>query len=316
MKVLRFTAVLLLAVGMFSATAIAQDDCTTAVSVLAQPAGGFDPCLDTIPAAVPLGGCTSGNSLNDIWLSFVATATEHRIRTDVSSAGTDSDFIVYSGTCGSLTAIGCDEDGVSPCCLSDTCVVGLTPGATYYVQLGAWGSEADCCGQPPGIFNPYLFSCGLYHVDIEAAPAGTTCGDGIISCVAAGYPGAEECDDGNTTDGDCCSATCQDEEICGNGCIEGAEQCDDHNLINGDGCSSTCKNEYRCGNNIIEPLNNPPEVCDGTATPPCPDGSYCSLDCQCVEGIPAVSEWGLAVLTLIGLVSGTILFGRRRVAVR
>jgi len=32
-------------------------------------------------------------------------------------------------------------------------------------------------------------------------------------------------------------------------------------------------------------------------------------------GIPAVSEWGLAVLTLIGLVSGTILFGRRRVAV-
>ena len=61
-------------------------------------------------------------------------------------------------------------------------------------------------------------------------------------------------------------------------------------------------------------INQPSEECDGTALPQCPSGSYCATNCLCVVGIPAVSEWGLAVLTLIGLVSGTILFGRRRVA--
>lgn len=103
------------------------------------------------------------------------------------------------------------------------------------------------------------------------------CGNGILdNDTVTGVH--EQCDDGNTVDGDGCSATCQLEhcgndvldlfeqcdgthglqpcnattclqEICGNGVIDNDdahnihEQCDDGNTEDGDGCSSTCQNE-------------------------------------------------------------------------
>jgi hypothetical protein len=298
MKVMKFAAVLLLAVGMFSTTAIANnpgDDCATAV-----PApGGLDPCLDKNPTG-PLGGCTSFGSLYDVWVSFVAPSTSARVRTDLSSAGTDSDYIVWDA-CGG-NRIGCSEDdGTAPgsgCCLGNICVGGLTVGNTYYVQLGAWAAGQDLSGF--GLPNPYLYSCGVYNIDIEAAG---TCGDSVVDC-------GEQCD----PPGPCCSATCQNVIICGNGCIEGTEDCEgpgDPVCPGGAICQADCTcPPIICGNNLVEAG----EECDGTGTPLCPEGSQCNRLCRCYTGIPAVSEWGLAVLTLIGLVSGTILFGRRRVA--
>jgi cysteine-rich repeat protein len=53
----------------------------------------------------------------------------------------------------------------------------------------------------------------------------------------------EQCDDGNQAPGDGCSPTCQFEEVgtqCGNGSLEGREVCDDGNTDNGDGCNPTC----------------------------------------------------------------------------
>ena len=44
--------------------------------------------------------------------------------------------------------------------------------------------------------------------------------------------------------------TCETANTCGNGTIEGIEECDDGNTSDGDGCSSICEVEY-CGNSII-----------------------------------------------------------------
>jgi cysteine-rich repeat protein len=68
----------------------------------------------------------------------------------------------------------------------------------------------------------------------------------------------EQCDDGNATDGDGCSATCKPEagwvcstlpckriSVCGDGFITGTESCDDSNVEAGDGCSATCALEYK-----------------------------------------------------------------------
>jgi hypothetical protein len=174
MKVCKFVAVLLLAVGMFSTTAIAQDDCATAVAA----PGPVDPCLDTTPTG-PLGGCTGGGGVDDVWLTFVAPATSTRVRTDIGSAGTDSNFLVYSssdGTCaGVLTVVGCTEDISGSNFLSNTCVGGLTVGATYFVRLGDWADGA----------------CGPYVVTISGEG---TCGNGTVEC-------GEACDDSNTVDG-------------------------------------------------------------------------------------------------------------------
>ncbi len=64
------------------------------------------------------------------------------------------------------------------------------------------------------------------------------CGDDITSP-------DEVCDDGNTLDGDACSARCDSTETCGNGTTDLTlgEDCDDGNFIEHDGCSSVCKVE-------------------------------------------------------------------------
>lgn len=63
------------------------------------------------------------------------------------------------------------------------------------------------------------------------------CGNGVLN-------GAEECDDGNVTNGDGCSAQCTKEgPTCGNGILEALEECDDGNTISGDKCSAACKIE-------------------------------------------------------------------------
>jgi cysteine-rich repeat protein len=69
------------------------------------------------------------------------------------------------------------------------------------------------------------------HCDGDQGPE---CGNGQVEV-------GEQCDDGNKTAGDGCSATCELElPICGNGIVEHGEECDDGNLINGDGCSVVC----------------------------------------------------------------------------
>jgi cysteine-rich repeat protein len=63
-----------------------------------------------------------------------------------------------------------------------------------------------------------------------------TCPDGHVDA-------GEQCDDGNTVNGDGCSSTCRVEHVCGDESIDAGEQCDDGNTVNGDGCSSTCRIE-------------------------------------------------------------------------
>jgi len=70
------------------------------------------------------------------------------------------------------------------------------------------------------------------------------CGDGSRT------PG-EECDDGNTQNGDGCSVACIREiptvvaskSLCGNGIVEQGEECDDGNPRDLDGCSASCMRE-------------------------------------------------------------------------
>lgn len=137
--------------------AFGQDDCATRVTAV-QNGGGVlipDPCNDTSPTAYVSGTgvygtgayCTGGGSTKDMWAEFVATSSDVRIRTDIGSVGTDSNFLVYRIN---NQADVCDEAGWSPwwCSedevgyLGDVVVSGLTPGDSVLVQIGTW---ADLC---------------------------------------------------------------------------------------------------------------------------------------------------------------------------
>lgn len=81
------------------------------------------------------------------------------------------------------------------------------------------------------------------------------CGDRIVDA-------GEQCDDGNTANGDGCSSTCQMETRCGNGTLENGEECDDGNTVSGDGCGGTdtcpCQREVQA----------PPVFCSAYPSPP------------------------------------------------
>jgi cysteine-rich repeat protein len=91
------------------------------------------------------------------------------------------------------------------------------------------------------------------------------CGDGEIQL-------AEQCDDGNATDGDRCLNNCEI-AVCGDGVTRaGVEQCDDGNSNNGDLCRNNCT-LVTCGNNV---LDSGEDCDDGNAQ----DNDRCPADCQ------------------------------------
>jgi cysteine-rich repeat protein len=161
------------------------------------------------------------------------------------------------------------------------------------------GTATPVCGD--GIVN------GTEQCDFKATPLTCNTDCTIGACGDGKIDGSEQCDDGNTTNGDGCSSTCQLETnsavpvcgdgvvngteacdfkltpltcntdctlgVCGDGKIDGSEQCDDGNTTSGDGCSSTCQLETAtfCGDGV----KNGTEACDFND----PNGPACNSDC-------------------------------------
>ena len=125
--------------------------------------------------------------------------------------------------------------------------------------------------------------------------ASAVCGDGDVAS-------GEQCDDGNSVNGDGCTSACVIEfcgdglvndggsetceppgtAICTNGCsvrlptcgddfVTPPEQCDDGNLTSGDGCTSSCTEEV-CGDGVVNGGGS--ESCEPPST------ALCTNDCR------------------------------------
>jgi cysteine-rich repeat protein len=162
-----------------------------------------------------------------------------------------------------------------------------------------------------GVDGCYGF-VGWYVDDVAVRGCAPACGDGQLVA-------DETCDDGNDVDdGNGCSATCQRNDVCGDGihqalyeacddgntdngdaCVDGCtlascgdgylhagvEACDDGNTTDdGDGCSATCQRNDVCGDGVVQDLY---EQCDDGNTDD--DGNGCSATCQrndtCGDGV-------------------------------
>lgn len=135
-----------------------------------------------------------------------------------------------------------------------------------------------------------------------------TCGNGTVEA-------GERCDDGNTRDGDCCSAACAptnagmscDDGVagsvddrcttvgscvgtsatCGDGTIDAAsgETCDDGNMDDTDLCNSMCR-ETSCGDGVVQAARG--ELCDDGAVNSDTTPGACRTSCQppsCDDGV-------------------------------
>jgi cysteine-rich repeat protein len=165
---------------------------------------------------------------NDIWYRYVATCTGQLTVTTCSNLGGnsnyDSDIVLYPGsaTCPPLGSqvVACnDDDTGNPCGSappwSSTLRANVTSGSSYIVRVGGW----DTGDSGTGLLN------------VTCVPA--VCGNNVVE------PG-EECDDGNTNNGDGCSSTCAVEALCNTTCTQNSsETCvQGSDTVNG-GCNTT-----------------------------------------------------------------------------
>lgn len=109
----------------------ANDECTGAIALPAPST--------TFTCSAPVSGSTtgatasstaaptcSGTGINDdVWYSFVANTNTHTVV--IGNASVTTAAVIYSGTCGTLTALSCASGGAT--------ANNLTPGNTYYVRV-------------------------------------------------------------------------------------------------------------------------------------------------------------------------------------
>ncbi len=143
-------------------------------------------------------------------------------------------------------------------------------------------------------------SCMPDQVMVRGVTA-PVCGNGDLE-------GDEECDDGNNTDGDGCSASCQTEpaaetdcadgldndgdglvdcgdpdcqgdpacaSTCGDGILDPGEGCDDGNNTDGDGCSALCELEVSVETICDDRVDNDSDGLVDCADTDCRDDAFC-----------------------------------------
>ena len=115
------------------APAPANDECANAVALtLGTGASG------TVESATDSGvDLCGGTEDDDVWYSFVAPATGAVAidLTNIAGSTTDLYHALLDGACGTQTSITCSDPNSST-------TNGLTPGATYYVQVYSWTANS------------------------------------------------------------------------------------------------------------------------------------------------------------------------------
>jgi len=148
----------------------------------------------TASAGVPAPGCA--NYLGgDVWFSVVVPANGILHIDTQTGTVTDGGMALYSGACGALSLITCNDDSSSNGAMPFISSSGLTPGQTLYVRFWEYGNDNN------GTF-------GICVTSPEACTTGTGIGTSALGCptVTSGGLGLNGADPAPVNS--CVSSTC------------------------------------------------------------------------------------------------------------
>lgn len=270
------------------------DTVLTAESALAQPGEMGIVIAVTTSQSIDVGS-------TDIRLTFDPTVLQ---ATGVTS--TLDNFAFLIDPAGFVTTASASGDGQSfssgaPLLSVTFNVLGSAPSGCASLTIG----DADG-GGPDDLLGPIPPIDPLPHILYAAAPGEIcigTCGNGQVD-------GPEVCDDGNTQQGDCCSAACDEAAASGTTCDDGlfcngpdacsGGTCSVHPgnpCVGGTVCNSTCNEEsddcFGPSGTVCTDDGNvcTDDVCDGEGTcahphnaTPCDDGNVCTAGDVCGGG--------------------------------
>ncbi|MCG2612038.1 T9SS type A sorting domain-containing protein [Flavobacterium sp. SM15] len=126
-----------------------NDDCAAAIaltpgaSVSSYVTDGTNSGATTSNETAPT--TCNGFSGNDIWYTVQVPAggniTIETGNSTTGATGLDTVVTVYAGACGSLTQIGCDDDGAATGSYSKVSITGRTAGETLYIRVYEYGND-------------------------------------------------------------------------------------------------------------------------------------------------------------------------------
>lgn len=141
-----------------------NDDCAGAISLAVGASCSsyttYDNTSATASVGAPAPGCANYISA-DVWFKITVPASGHIALDFQTGAITDGGLALYSGTCGSLTLIECNDDGSANGLMPMIDNGNLTPGSIVFIRFWEYGGDVS------GTFGVCAF---------EPAPS---CTDGI-----------------------------------------------------------------------------------------------------------------------------------------
>ncbi|MBK9592795.1 MAG: pre-peptidase C-terminal domain-containing protein [Crocinitomicaceae bacterium] len=93
-------------------------------------------------SGLPDPGCSWYNG-GDVWFQLTVPASGAITFDSDNTSFTDGGMAIYSGTCGSLTLIDCDDDASANGAMPMIAATGLTPGSTIFVQFWEYGNDLN-----------------------------------------------------------------------------------------------------------------------------------------------------------------------------
>ena len=125
----------------------ANDDCSGAIALTPGTVFGDNPVDGSVGGAT-LNGETNacGSNGPGVWYSVVVPDDGNiliEIGPDSATSNTDFDSVIeaFSGTCGDLTSINCDDDGAATNGFSLLNLTGQTAGSTIYIRVWEYGGN-------------------------------------------------------------------------------------------------------------------------------------------------------------------------------
>ncbi len=120
-----------------------NDECVDAIPLTVGESCVYTPSTNanaTASTGIPEPGC-AGYSGGDVWFSVVVPSTGVLIIDSQTGVMTDGGMAIYSGTCGNLTLIECDDDDSDNGLMPSITRTGLTPGSTIYIRFWEFSND-------------------------------------------------------------------------------------------------------------------------------------------------------------------------------
>ena len=152
--------------GTGTTLAAFNDDCSTAIPlnvgvncIMSAFSNASATASSTVGTPAPGCGSYSGG---DVWFSAVVPANGILILDSQAGTMSDSGMALYSGSCGGLTLIECDDDDSSNGLMSFINRSGLTPGSTVYIRLWEFSNDNNgtfgICASTVSLCQPPILS--------------------------------------------------------------------------------------------------------------------------------------------------------------